>query len=282
LLGQPDRLKDAVIAHISEKNFHLDALYKQEPLDAEEISNQFLTYSERLGPYVRESSKLLWHALDNGQRILAEGAQGTFLDLDHGTYPYVTSSWPTSGGALIGLGIGVKSIDRVIGVAKAFTSRVGSGPFPCEITGYMVEKLRGTGENPWDEFGTTTGRPRRVGWLDLVMLNHAHRLNDFSGLAVTKLDILSGIEEIPVCTSYRHNGKQIGDFPLDLSILDTVDPVYEVLPGWDQDISSIKRFDDLPKKAQDYVNFISTYLNIGAPYLSVGPGREQIINRLDD
>jgi adenylosuccinate synthase len=280
LLTQPDKLKEVVKAHIYDKNFQLDALYKQESLDAEEISNQFLAYSQRLGPYVRESSKILWHALDNGQRILAEGAQGTFLDLDHGTYPYVTSSWPTSGGAIIGLGIGVNSIDRVIGVAKVFTSRVGSGPFPCEITGDLANRLRGTGENPWDEFGTTTGRPRRVGWLDLVMLNHAHRLNDFSSLAVTKLDILSGIEEILVCTSYRHNGKQSGDFPLDLSVLGAVEPVYEVLPGWDQDISSIKRFDELPIEVQDYVNFIAASLNIEAPYLSVGPGREQIINRL--
>ena len=280
LLTDPDMLEEAVRAHITEKNHHLTTLYGQPPLDVEEISDKYLAYGERLGPYVRETSKILWQAHDNGQRILAEGAQGTFLDLDHGTYPYVTSSWPTSGGAVVGLGIGVKTIDRVIGVAKAFTSRVGSGPFPCEIQGKMAKRLRGTGENPWDEFGTTTGRPRRVGWLDLVLLNYARRINDFSELAVTKLDILSGLEEILVCTSYQIAGEQTTAFPLDQSKIANAKPIFKTLAGWDQDITGIKRFSDLPVNAQDYVNLFSDSLKVNVTYISVGPGREQIIQRI--
>ena len=209
--------------------------------------------------------------------MLAEGAQGTLLDIDHGTYPFVTSSSPTAGGALTGLGVGPKHVGRIVGVTKAFTSRVGSGPFITELQGDEAMRLRGTGANPWDEYGTTTGRPRRVGWLDLVILHHARRVNSLTELVITKLDILSGLDEIPVCVAYELDGQTIRHIPADLAVLERCRPVYEVLPGWQEDIMSVTRLQDLPLNAREYVDYLAAEVGVPVSYISVGPGREQFI-----
>ena len=203
LLADPTALAAALAEHVAIKNDVLVKVYGEEPLDAAAIAADFAAHAARLAPHLIDGPLLLDEALRRGQTVLAEGAQGTLLDIDHGTYPFVTSSSPTAGGAMTGLGVGPRAVDRVIGVAKAFTTRVGGGPFPTELDGAAAARLRGTGENPWDEYGTTTGRPRRVGWLDLPILRHARRINSLSDLVLTKLDILSGLAEIPVCVGYE-------------------------------------------------------------------------------
>lgn len=278
LLADTARLTEAVQAHIAEKNKVLSAIYDAEVLDETAVSQEFTAYAQRLAPHLVDESVLLDNALRAGKTVLAEGAQGTFLDLDHGTYPFVTSSHPISGGALVGLGVGPCWVERVIGVAKAFTSRVGSGPFPCELTGDLAARLRGTGANPWDEYGTTTGRPRRVGWLDLVMLHHAIRINGLTELAITKLDILSGLAEIPVCVAYELNGERITTFPTELEVLAACKPIYETVPGWSEDVTQAKMVSDLPENARRYVEFIAQQLGVAVSFVSVGPGRAQVIN----
>ncbi|MFN2188663.1 MAG: adenylosuccinate synthase [Candidatus Promineifilaceae bacterium] len=277
LLTQPESLADAVFKDVNQKNHELAAIYGLKPLDAGKIAADFAAFARKLGPYVRDTSLLLEQQLKLGKTVLGEGAQGTLLDIDHGTYPFVTSSWPTSGGALIGLGIGPKEVRRVIGVAKSFTSRVGSGPFPSELFDDAAVRLRGTGEQPWDEFGTTTGRPRRVGWLDTVILRYARRINSLSELALTKLDILSGIPEIPICIAYELEGEKITSFPGDLATLAKCKPVYEVLSGWESDITDARKLSDLPRAAQKYVHFVAVQVDTPVSYISVGPGRDQII-----
>ncbi|MEJ5203378.1 MAG: adenylosuccinate synthetase, partial [Anaerolineales bacterium] len=201
------------------------------------------------------------------------------LDLDHGTYPFVTSSTPTAPGALTGLGLGVLPVDRVVGVTKAFQTRVGSGPFPTEVFGEMAERLRGTGANPWDEFGTTTGRPRRVGWLDGVLLRYAMRLNGVSELAVTKLDILSGLPNIKICTAYRSENGVHETLPLGPADLSPFEAVYEELPGWQEDVRGARRWEDLPRLAQEYIRRIEAISGVPVRYISVGPERSQVIVR---
>jgi adenylosuccinate synthase len=237
----------------------------------------FAGYADRIAPYLVDSDLIVDEAIQAGKPVLAEGAQGTLLDLDHGTYPFVTSSSPTSGGALTGLGIGPKHVDRIIGVAKAFTTRVGSGPFPTELQGAQALRLRGTGENPWDEYGTTTGRPRRVGWLDLVILHHARRINSLTEFVITKLDILSGFEELLICVAYDLDGQRIEHIPSDLKLLGKCRPIYEILPGWFEDIMSARRLEDLPANARHYVDFITAKTGVPISHISVGPGREQFI-----
>jgi adenylosuccinate synthase len=277
LLKEPEALAEAVYQDVIHKNKELTSIHQMEPLDATSIAAELAGYARFLGPFVSDTSRLLEVKLDQGNRVLAEGAQGTLLDLDHGTYPFVTSSWPTSGGALIGLGIGPKQVDRVVGVAKAFTSRVGSGPFPSELEGHEAVRLRGTGALPWDEYGTTTGRPRRVGWLDTVILRYAKRVNSLTEVALTKLDILSGLDELPVCVSYDANGESLDSFPGDLATLSKCKPIYEVLPGWKDDITGARRMSDLPVEARQYVEFVSNQIGVSITLVSVGPGREQII-----
>lgn len=268
---------DLIKSHVAEKNEILEKIYGAEKLDETAVAIQYLEYAKRLAPYLIDGVVLLDDALRAGKTILAEGAQGTFLDLDHGTYPFVTSSWPTSGGVLIGLGVGPKYVDRVIGVTKAFTSRVGSGPFPCELDGDMALRLRGTGAKPWDEFGTTTGRPRRVGWLDIVMLRHAVRINGLTELVISKLDILSGLDEIKVCVAYDMDGKRIENYPTTLSDLEKCTPIYETLPGWQEDIMGARTPEDLPENAKAYVAYISKEIGLPIPYASVGPARRQTV-----
>ncbi|MCA9924421.1 MAG: adenylosuccinate synthase [Anaerolineales bacterium] len=275
LFAEPEALANAIQQHVAAKNRTLTTLFNADPLDADPIAAEFAGYAQRLAPYLVDGSVFLDEALKNGRSILAEGAQGTLLDIDHGTYPFVTSSSPTVGGVITGLGIGPKHIDRIIGVAKAFTSRVGSGPFPCELEGEMAARLRGTGDKPWDEFGTTTGRPRRVGWLDLVMLRHAIRINSLTEIMLTKLDILSGLPTIKVCIAYERNGRRVDHFPTNLDKLAECQPIYETLPGWEEDIMAVRELSELPQTAQNYIAYIGKSLGIPVTYASVGPGREQ-------
>lgn len=277
LFDDPEALADKIHEHIKTNNETLTKIYNAEPLDATAVAAQFAEYAQRLQPHLVDGSVLIDDVLQQGKNVLAEGAQGTFLDIDHGTYPYVTSSPPTAGGVLVGLGVGPNKVGRVVGIAKAFTSRVGSGPFPCELDGDEAVRLRGTGDKPWDEFGTTTGRPRRVGWLDLVMLRHAVRVNGLTEIVVTKLDILSGINELPVCVAYEIEGKRVEHYPTDIRLLAQCKPVYEMLPGWQEDIMDCRTFADLPTTAQAYIHFIAEQTKTAVSYISVGPGREQII-----
>jgi adenylosuccinate synthase len=277
LFADAEALADAVMAHVRAKNEALVGGYGEEPLDATAVAAEFAGHAQRLAPHLADGPALVDEALQRGQMVLAEGAQGTLLDIDHGTYPFVTSSSPTAGGAMTGLGVGPRAVDRVYGVAKAFTSRVGSGPFPTELEGDMAARLRGTGANPWDEFGTTTGRPRRMGWLDLPILRHARRVNSLSDIVLTKLDILSGLPEIPVCVAYELDGRREESFPTDTTALARCRPVYELLPGWLEDITGCRRPDDLPAAARRYVAFVAAGAGAPVSYVSVGPGREQFI-----
>ncbi|MCO5184992.1 MAG: adenylosuccinate synthase [Anaerolineae bacterium] len=277
LLADPEALADAMYDHIAAKNTVLRHLYSAEPLDAEAVAVEYLAYARRLAPHLTDGSLLLHNALRNGDRILAEGAQGTMLDIDHGTYPFVTSSAPTASGALVGLGLGPSVVGRVVGVAKAFSSRVGGGPFATELDGDEAHRLRGSGANPWDEYGTTTGRPRRVGWLDLVVLRYAARINGLTELVLTKLDILSGLPEIPVCVAYRYQGRRLDHLPGDPAILAQCMPVYVNLPGWKTEIGDVRRMRDLPDAAQGYINFVADVVETPVRMVSVGPARSHTV-----
>jgi adenylosuccinate synthase len=265
--------------HLERANRILERIYERDGLDIDDAVDAFQVQAEQLRPYLAETGHFLERALRQGQRVLGEGAQGTLLDLDHGTYPFVTSSHPTTAGALLGLGVGPQYLERIIGVAKAFQTRVGEGPFPSELQGDIADRLRGSGANPWDEFGTTTGRPRRCGWLDLVLLRYAQRINGFTELAITKLDVLSGLQTLNLCTAYSHGHAAIEDLLDGPSQLHRVEPIFETVEGWDQDLTGIRDWDDLPSKAQEYIRRIEDSLRIPAHSISVGPERDQIVLR---
>jgi adenylosuccinate synthase len=269
--------REKITAHVESVNRHLVALYNAQPVDVEEILDQYMGYGRTLAPYVDDVALLVYETLQRGSRVLAEGAQGTLLDIDQGTYPFVTSSSPTASGALVGLGIGPVKVDRVVGVVKAFQTRVGAGPFPTELSGDAATRLRGTGSNPWDEFGTTTGRPRRVGWLDLVLLRYAVRVNGLSELVLTKMDVLSGMETVKVCDSYKLNGEVFRDLPYWVQDISAFEPIYEDLPGWSEDISSARVLHDLPDAAQNYVRRIVDACGLPIHHVSVGPERDQAV-----
>jgi adenylosuccinate synthase len=262
---------------VATKNLLLERIYDQQPLDAGAVVQELLAQAERLAPYITDGSEEISRALRSGKGVLAEGAQGTLLDIDLGSYPYVTSSNPTIGGMMTGLGIGPHNIERVVGVVKAYQTRVGAGPMPTQVEGEVATLLRGTGAQPWDEFGTTTGRPRRCGWLDLVSLRFAVQVNGLTELAITKLDVLSRFDEIPVCVAYELDGRRIETFPTDASVLDRCRPMYQSLRGWGTDITDVRVFSDLPPAARDYVTRVEELLGVRAAYVSVGPGREQTI-----
>jgi adenylosuccinate synthase len=270
-----------VRAHFAEVSRLLVELYHQPALDADQLLPEYLAAAAELRPYIRRIGPLVQAALAQGQTVLAEGAQGTLLDVEQGTYPFVTSSCTTSTGVFSGLGVGVQAVERVVGVTKAFQTRVGSGPFPTELAGEAADFLRGSGANPWDEYGTTTGRPRRVGWLDLVLLRYAHEANAFTELFLTKLDVLSGLKEIPVCVAYERNGKQIAtlDFSGDARLLEQCHPVYQSLPGWDADLRACRTWDDLPVAARAYVEFIEKAIGVPVRTISVSPERLAMIQR---
>lgn len=271
------RLSKSLTHHITEINRTLVSIFDAEPLIIEEILVQFHTYAQKLAPFIGNVSQLLSEALVRGSRIIAEGAQGTLLDLDHGSYPFVTSSNPTAPGALVGLGLGINCVERVYGVTKSFQTRVGAGPLPTEVFDDLAVRLRGTGAQPWDEFGATTGRPRRVGWLDTVLLRYAKQINGLTDLALTKLDILSGIDPIQLCVAYERNGIQYTHLPFGPVELEAYQPVYEILPGWKEDITPIRFWEDLPEAARAFILRIEELIDVPVRLVSVGPERDQVI-----
>lgn len=246
-------------------------------LDANKSAHAYVEAAQRLRPYLMDTTRYLNQELKKGAKVLCEGAQGTLLDVDHGSYPFVTSSNPTTGGALAGLGVGAIHVQDVIGVAKAFSTRVGGGPMPTEMSGELADRLRGTGANFWDEFGTTTGRPRRVGWLDAVMLRYSCDVNGYTGLVLTKLDILSGLPELKIAVGYEVDGEQFDYPPSTVDEIAKATPIYETLAGWTEDVSTVRRFEDLPQAAQAYINRISELCDTPIKMISVGPEREQLI-----
>ena len=271
---------EKLAAHIESANRTL-ALLQAAPLEIQPVLDQFRQYALRISPYIADTSAETCQVLSRGGAVLAEGAQGTLLDIDHGTYPFVTSSATVAAGVFSGLGIGITAArDAVVtGVCKSFQTRVGSGPFPTEVFDDLALRLRGTGANPWDEYGTTTGRPRRVGWLDGVLLRYAVRINGCTELVITKLDILSGFETLKLCVAYQKDGKTYNDLPFGPTELEGCEPVYDEFPGWNEDVSGIRRWDDLPKAARGYLEAISQLTGIAVRLVSVGPEREQIVAR---
>jgi adenylosuccinate synthase len=262
---------------LREKNAILAKVYNRLPFDADQIAGQYLDeVAPALAPMIGDSVRLVHEALDAGRQIMLEGAQATFLDLDHGTYPFVTSSNPTAGGACVGSGIGPRDIDRIIGIAKAYITRVGSGPFPTEVHGEQGELLVELGH----EYGTNTGRRRRPGWLDLVLLTHAARLNSLSEIAVTKLDVLSAFDTLKICVAYRDGDELYEHIPYHQSVLHRAKPVYRELPGWRSDLSGARTVSDLPRAARAYLDAIAEYTGVPVTYAGVGPRREQYV-RLD-
>ena len=276
-LQHPETFTERFTANVE----HFRSLYPRSPelrdLDPRAEAERLLATSQDFVDVIGDTIDLVNAALDDGQTVIFEGAQGTLLDVEFGTYPYVTSSYASIGGVGVGAGVPPQRLDRVIGVAKAFTSRVGAGPFPTEDLGEVGDRLRGTGENPWDEFGTTTGRPRRCGWLDLVALRYAARVNGFTELALVKLDVLSGLRDLKVATAYLHQGKTQRAFPNDAILLDDCEPVYESLPGWAEDISDCRSWDDLPADAQRYVRYVEDAIGVPVSIISVGRASDATI-----
>lgn len=275
-MADPELFAEALYEHIERVNRILIA-QDDEPLNARESAAAYLEAAARLKPYLKDTALYINQRLSEGARVLCEGAQGTMLDIDHGDYPFVTSSSPTSGGALTGLGFGPLYVDRVVGVAKCFSTRVGSGPMPTELEGELAQRLRGTGEHFWDEFGTTTGRPRRCGWLDVVMLRYTARVNGFSELVLTKLDVLSGLPELMVATAYEVDGRRVDFPPSTLAEIERAVPIYERLAGWSEDVSGARRLSDLPEAARTYIQRIGEWVGTPVTTVSVGPEREQLV-----
>ena len=259
---------------LREKNSVLSKVYNRLPLKMNDILDLYLgELAPRIAPMIGDTVTIVHDALSRGERILLEGAQATFLDLDHGTYPFVTSSNPVAGGACVGAGLGPRDISRIVGIAKAYITRVGAGPFPTELDGDLAELLVDRGH----EYGTNTGRRRRVGWFDAVMLRHAARLNSLTDIAITKLDVLDTLPSIKVCVAYEAGGVRYDFPPYHQSTLHDVTPIYEELPGWQTDISNCTSFDQLPKNAQDYIHFLATTTGVAISVVGVGPGREQFV-----
>jgi adenylosuccinate synthase len=259
---------------LREKNAVLAKVFNRLALDPDEIASTYLDQiAPRIAPMIADTVAIVHEALDNGENVMLEGAQATFLDLDHGTYPYVTSSNPTAGGACVGTGIGPRDIDRVVGIAKAYVTRVGAGPFPTELDGDLADILVERGH----EYGTNTKRRRRPGWLDLVMLRHAVRLSSISEIALTKLDVLSDLPTLKICVAYEADGERLTRMPYHQSVLHKVKPIYEELPGWQEDLSSATSTADLPREARDYVECIAQHTGVPVSFVGVGPGREQYV-----
>lgn len=272
-LMNADTLAEQIRWTIGYKNVILDKLYGIQPLDADSVIAEYLEYADRLRPYVADTSLRIYNAVREKRNILFEGAQGTLLDLDHGTYPYVTSSNPVAGGACVGAGVGPTMIDRVIGVAKAYTTRVGEGPFPTELNGGIGQLLRDRGA----EFGTTTGRQRRCGWFDAVIGRYAVRINGLDCLAITKLDVLDDLDEIKVCVAYRLDGETCHDLPGDAHRFARCEPIYETLPGWKQSTEHCRTLNDLPQEALGYLKFLAELMEVPIAIVSLGASRDQTI-----
>ncbi|MBD2183461.1 adenylosuccinate synthase [Planktothrix sp. FACHB-1355] len=272
-LMEPNALRKQLHWTINYKNVILEKLYDLPALDPEEVIEHYLQYAERLRPHVVDSSLKIYDAIKRRRNILFEGAQGTLLDLDHGTYPYVTSSNPVAGGACVGTGVGPTMIDRVIGVAKAYTTRVGEGPFPTEVDGDVGEFLCDRGA----EFGTTTGRKRRCGWFDAVIGRYAVRINGMDCLAITKLDVLDELDEIKVCVAYEIDGQRCEDFPTSSRIFANCKPIYKTLPGWKQSTADCRQLEDLPKQALEYLKYLAELMEVPIAIVSLGASRDQTI-----
>ncbi|AYK06070.1 adenylosuccinate synthase [Brevibacillus laterosporus] len=270
-LMDKEEFKEKLARNLVEKNRVLEKLYNEDGFKLEDIYEEYLKYAEIIRPYVTDTSVVLNDVIDNGNRVLFEGAQGVLLDIDQGTYPYVTSSNPIAGGVTIGSGVGPSKIHQVIGVAKAYTTRVGDGPFPTELHDATGDHIREVGF----EFGTTTGRPRRIGWFDTVVVRHARRVSGITGLAITKLDTLSGIDKLRICTAYKYKGEILNEFPASLKVLAECEPVYEELEGWSEDITDIRDLNDLPATARHYIERITQLTGVPMSIFSVGPDREQ-------
>ena len=273
-------LKEKLELVLRERNQLLAKVYNKLGYDVDELAAQYVEYGKQLEQYVDDTVHLVHEAIENGEEVLFEGAQATFLDLDQGTYPYVTSSNPTAGGACAGAGIGPRALERIIGVAKAYSTRVGSGPFPTELF-WEQEDTRPAAEHlvvRGKEFGTNTGRRRRPGWLDLVMMKHANRLNSTSEIALTKLDVLGGMPQVKICTGYEMPSGEVIDYvPYHQSDVHKVKAVYETLKGWETDIEDCTEFVNLPKQAQDYIQFVEDTLKVPITFVSVGPARDQTV-----
>jgi adenylosuccinate synthase len=274
----PDAFSRKIERHVEETNKTLVGVYGADPLDAATVAREYSHYASLITPYITDTGSLVYNALKQGKRVLAEGAQGTLLDIDQGTYPFVTSSSVTAAGVFSGLGLGILPVGDVVGVTKAFQTRVGAGPFPTEVFGKTAERLRGTGKNPWDEFGTTTGRPRRVGWLDGVLLCYALRVNGVTELMMTKMDILSGLSNLRLCVAYQAGNDIVHDLPMGPGRLEPFEPIYEELAGWDADITGVRNWKDLPEAARAYVRRIAEYCGVPVRRVSVGPERDQVVD----
>ena len=267
-------LKKKIVAAMEPKRLSLRPFEKDPALDLRTMTEDYLTFGHRLEQHIADTSKLMWDMLDEDKTIIFEGAQGAMLDIDHGTYPFVTSSNPLSGAACVGTGVGPKSIDEIWGIAKSYTTRVGAGPFPSELHDGMGEKIRERG----GEFGTTTGRPRRTGWLDLVALRYAARLNTLTALVVTKLDVLTGLDKIRVCTSYEGaEGASFDSFPYHQTVLHHASAKLTELRGWSEELGECRSLSDLPAAAREYLQFIAEYVGTPVALVGVGPGREQVV-----
>ncbi|MBR5328645.1 MAG: adenylosuccinate synthase [Firmicutes bacterium] len=260
---------------LKQKNNLLEKVYDHAPLDEAEIVAEFKVLAERVRPYVADTSVLLDNVLKENKKVLFEGAQAVHLDIDHGTYPFVTSSSPAAGGALTGTGVGPTKIDQVIGVAKAYTTRVGEGPFPTELFDEMGEELRKIGH----EYGVTTGRPRRCGWLDAVLLRYSVRVSGVTDLALTKLDVLDGLDEIKICVGYHYGEEKLTEFPASLKRMENCVPIYETLPGWKEDITKCSSYDELPENAKAYIRRVEELTGAPVSIVAVGPERSQTIVR---
>ena len=257
--------------NLEEKNRQFTKLYDAEALSFDDIFEEYYEYGQQIKQYVTDTSVILNDALDNGKRVLFEGAQGVMLDIDQGTYPFVTSSNPVAGGVTIGSGVGPSKIDKVVGVCKAYTSRVGDGPFPTELFDEVGDRIREVGH----EYGTTTGRPRRVGWFDSVVMRHSRRVSGITNLSLNSIDVLSGLDTVKICVAYDLDGERIDHYPASLEQLKRCKPIYEELPGWSEDITGVRHLDELPENARNYVRRVGELVGVRISTFSVGPDRDQ-------
>ncbi len=274
-MAHPERFAERVTEVVRRHNRRLENEFGLDPISPEQAAAEYCAYAQRLAPHLVDGSALVGEALAAGQSVLCEGAQGLLLDLDHGTYPYVTSSPTVAGGALTGLGFGPRYVSRVVGVVKAYTTRVGAGPFPTELVGEIGQQIRDVGH----EYGTTTGRPRRCGWLDLPIVRYAVRVNGLDEIALTKLDVLTGLDRLKVAVAYERDGERVRHFPAEFGIeaLAEWEPIYEELPGWTENITSARRRADLPPAARDYVALVEEQVETPISLIGVGPGREEAV-----
>ncbi|SFE63139.1 adenylosuccinate synthase [Alteribacillus iranensis] len=266
-----EEFEEKLARNLQEKNRLLEKVYEIDGFTKEDILEEYYEYGQFFAKYVCDTSVVLNDAIDQGRRVLFEGAQGVMLDIDQGTYPFVTSSNPIAGGVTIGSGVGPSKIQQVIGVSKAYTTRVGDGPFPTELTDETGDRIREVG----NEYGTTTGRARRVGWFDSVVVRHARRVSGITNLSLNSIDVLTGIETVKICTAYKYRGEVMDEFPASLKVLAECEPVYEEMPGWTEDITDVRSLDELPENARHYIERVSQLTNIPISIFSVGPDRNQ-------